>query len=160
MSHLTMANLGCAQDGDGNLLSPSKIIWYNDTNNVVPIFGDSSASDHLVSPSLFKPTTLDHFFPSGNSTAGFCRSGHTTRPSKRVTDPDNTEACTSVTSSSLKWKITDTSAAHKVAQKHSCMQQGIKDSDNSATNTETEDKMCCCSLCCVRATLQSSFHCS
>jgi hypothetical protein len=60
----TMAELGYAQDVNSNLLSPSKIKWYNNVDNVDTIL----ATNHLTPASLAKPTTLDHFFPSGNPT--------------------------------------------------------------------------------------------
>ena len=109
---LTMANHGCTQDVDGTLLLPSKIKWYNDIDDVNPISGSSSSSTASPSSSA-KPTTLHSFFnTSGNLTinsadkvAGSCQSHHTTCPSTRIADPNNTEAPTFVASSSLKIRL-------------------------------------------------------
>ncbi|KAH9988499.1 hypothetical protein BJV77DRAFT_1070053 [Russula vinacea] len=121
-----MADLGCAQDKDSNLLLPSQI------------------KCHPAPSSSPRPTTLDCFFISGDS--GSCQSGHATHPSKRVIDPDNTEAPTLGVSSSSKRKI---GAAHNVTWKHGhthvtqVTQHVILDSDesdNDATSTEPEVK--------------------
>ena len=130
-----MGDLGCAQDADGNLLSPSKIKWYNDVDDVDPIAVTGP------SPSA-KPTTLDRFFTSGNPTvmsadkiAGSRRSGRTPRPSKTIVDPDNTETPTFVASSGLKRKVSATT----VTQKLSRLRKAVEASDNDAGDTEMED---------------------
>ena len=138
-----MADLGCAQDEDGNLLLPSKIKWYKDVDLEKPISKGPTFS-HPAPSSSPRPTTLDCFFISGDS--GSCRSGRATHPSKRVIDPDNTEAPTLGVSSSSKQKI---GAAHNVTWKHGrthvtqVTQHVILDSDesdNDATSTEPEVK--------------------
>jgi hypothetical protein len=104
-----MSNRGCAQDADRNLLSPSKIQWFNSPDDDIPISGGTHPADTLPAPvsadlgpqrpaassaKTTMPTTLDCFFPSANpasSEAGTRRSGRTIRPSTKVTDPDNAE---------------------------------------------------------------------
>ena len=39
-----MPEHGCAQDADGNLLSPSKINWYNNVDDDVPMPASSGPS--------------------------------------------------------------------------------------------------------------------
>ena len=128
-----MANLGCAQDADGNLLSPSNIKWYNNVDDVNPISGGSSSSAASIRPSnpapssLAKLTTLDGFFTtSGNLTinsadkvAGSCQSHCATCPSTRIANPNNAEPPTFIvsgSSSSLKWKASTNKFAPKPSQ--------------------------------------------
>ena len=112
------SSLGCAQDTNGNLLSPPKIQWFNDVDDEHPIPAALPTSPHSSESSPPQPTTLDHFFSSGfgNATpkavekpglAPSCHSGCATRPSTRILDPDNTE--TPAVLSSLKQKA---STAH------------------------------------------------
>jgi hypothetical protein len=137
-----MADLGCAQDADGNLLSPSKIRWYNDVDDVDPISGGSSAASHPTPSSLAKPTTLDRFFTtssnltvaSADKVAGSRRSNRATRPSTRVVDPNNAEAPTFSVSSSLKRKASTSTFASKLSR----ARKVIEDSDDGGTATETE----------------------
>jgi len=107
-----MADLGCAQDANGNLLSPSKIKWYNDIDDVDPISGGSSATSHPTLSSLAKLTMLNCFFTtssnlivvSADKVAGSCQSNCVTRLSMRVVDPNNAKAPTLSVSLSLKRK--------------------------------------------------------
>lgn len=95
---------GCAQDANGNLLSPSKIQFFFDVDDEVPLPSLPSSSTPAPVPtsgppaaasssssSKFKPTPITHFF-AANTVAGIRRSGRATRPSTRVTDPDNLES--------------------------------------------------------------------
>lgn len=84
-----MPERGCAQDADGNLLSPSKINWYNDVDDDVPMPASSGPSGGSSSS---KPTTLDRFFIAPAETGGTRRSGRATRPSTKLLDPDNAES--------------------------------------------------------------------
>lgn len=96
-SSVIMSDRGCAQDENGNLLSPSKIQWYNDVDDEAPMPGSNAAASSSPAPppvassSKFKPSTITRFFVADN-VAGSRRSNRTTRPSARVTDPDNMEA--------------------------------------------------------------------
>ena len=91
-----MSGRGCAQDENKNLLSPSKIQWYNDVNDEAPMPGSNAAASSSPAPpvassSKFKPSTITHFFVA-NNVAGSQRSNRITQPSARVTDPNNMEA--------------------------------------------------------------------
>jgi hypothetical protein len=98
----TLPERGCAQDADGNLLSPSKITWYDDPDDVMPMQpisttrptpgGNLTAASSSTKPTL--PTTLDRFLITPSDSAGARRSGRATRPSTRVIDPDNAESHT------------------------------------------------------------------
>lgn len=135
---LTMAgpSLGCAQDANGNLLSPSKIQWFNDVDDEHPI--PAAPPTSLRSSDSSPPqATIDHFFSSGNATPKAVdkpgigpsrRSGRATRPSARILDPDNTET------SSLKRKA----STGRVTEKVSRARKVIEDSDGGG-DTELED---------------------
>ena len=97
-------------DANGNLLSPSKIQWFNDIDDEHPIPAALLTSLRSSDPSP-PQATIDHFFSSGNATPKAvekpglrpsCHSGRTTHPSARILSPDNTE--TPIVSSSLKQK--------------------------------------------------------
>jgi hypothetical protein len=137
------SSLGCAQDANGNLLSPSKIQWFNDVDDEHPIPAAPPTSLRSSESSPPQPTTLDHFFSSGsgNTTpkaaekpgiAPSRRSGRATRPSARILDPDNTE--TPAASSSLKRKA----STGRVTEKVSRARKVIEDSDGGG-DTELED---------------------
>ena len=91
-----MSGCGCAQDENGNLLSPSKIQWYNDVNDEAPMPGSNAAASSSPAPppvtssSKFKPLTITRFFVADNVAGSRC-SNHITQPLARVTDPDNME---------------------------------------------------------------------
>ena len=95
-----MPEHGCAQDADGNLLSLSKIVWYNDVDNDVPMPASSGGR------SSSKPTTLDQFFIPAEIVAGARRSGRATCPSTKILDPqaDNAESHTFFASAGVKHK--------------------------------------------------------
>jgi hypothetical protein len=154
-----MANLGCAQDADGILLSPSKIKWYNNVDDENPISGGSlsSAAGNPVLSSLAKPTTLDTFFTTpGNLTinsadkvAGSRRSHRVTRPSTRIADPNNAEAPTvtrptfvASSGSSLSLSLKRKASTNAFAPKPSRSRKVIEDSDDddagTASDLETE----------------------
>jgi len=89
----------CAVGTDGSLLDESKIIWYNDAEDSVPIAPAASQAPPLVpsSSSVTKATTLHAFF-NGTSTprpavffADARRSSRVSKPSKRVLDVNNAE---------------------------------------------------------------------
>ena len=136
-------SLGCAQDTNSNLLSPSKIQWFNDVDNEHPIPAALPTSLCSSESSPPQPTTLDHFFSSGsgNTTpkaaekpgiAPSRRSGGATRLSARILDPDNTE--TSAISSSLKRKA----STGRVTEKVSRARKVIEDSDGGG-DTKLDD---------------------
>jgi hypothetical protein len=133
-------SLGCAQDTNGNLLSPSKIQWFNDIDDEHPIPAAPLTSLRSSDPSP-PQATIDHFFSSGNAMPKAAekpglgpsrRSGRTTRPSARILDPDNTE--TLIVSSSLKRKA----STGRVTEKVSCAHKVIEDSDGGG-DTKLED---------------------
>jgi hypothetical protein len=141
-----MSELGCAQDSNGNLLSPSKIKWFNDPDDEDPISTPMPTSQPSSSKPT-QPTTLDRYFPPGSSlpvaadkVAGSRRSGRKTCPSKRVADPDNTEVplFQAVASTSKRKAITGT-ARGKDAYKVSRQRRIVEDSDGGG-NTEVENE--------------------
>jgi hypothetical protein len=113
-SSVIMSN-GCAQDENGNLLSPSKIQFFFDADDEVPLPSlppslppaplattktlsnkpvpttSPPAASSSSCPSKFKPTSITRFF-AADTAAGIRRSGRATRPSTKVTDPDNLES--------------------------------------------------------------------
>lgn len=87
----------CALGTDGKLLDESKIVWYNDAEDSVPIASAPAASQVLSTSSTLKATTLHSFF-NGVSTpgpavfsAGARRSSRVSKPSKRILDENNAE---------------------------------------------------------------------
>jgi hypothetical protein len=96
-----------------------------------------------------KPNTIHPFFGDGlDSAAESCRSGHVTRPSNRITDPDNAEV--SSTACKLKAKAcTSTTMTHKRKASRSvasgddsshCIKVGInnKASTNDSNSSDYE----------------------
>lgn len=96
----------CAIGIDGKLLDESKIVWYNDADDSVPIAptGRSAAtSTQLPSTSSGPKATTLHAFFNGESTPGHAsavfvagarvarRSSRVSKPSKRVLDVNNAE---------------------------------------------------------------------
>jgi hypothetical protein len=84
-----MESGNCAVDLDGNLLDASQITWYNDPGDDKPI---APATASTTAQRQLSATTLDSFItkvPPAADVAGSRRSTHTTRPSTKVTDPDN-----------------------------------------------------------------------
>ena len=84
----------CALDSDGNLLDAAHIEWFNDPDDKVPISGPAQPLTAMSSLSSTTPTTIGMFFHNlGSPTmkvAGARRSRRATRPSTKITDPDNT----------------------------------------------------------------------
>jgi len=87
----------CAIGNDGKLLDESKIVWYNDAEDSIPIAsvaaqGPPSAPSTSSAP---KATTLHAFFKGGPTPAVFVagarRSSRVSKPSKRVLDVNNAE---------------------------------------------------------------------
>jgi hypothetical protein len=81
-----MANSGPAANPDRSLKDASEIQWYNDTDDTEPMHPPAAP------PSLQRVATLDSFVkktPPAQFIAGSRRSSRTTRPSTKVTDPDN-----------------------------------------------------------------------
>src|SRR4051812_9867392 len=103
-----MSDRGCAQGLDGELLSPSKIKWYNDADDSTPILHPPPTLPTLSAKLI--PLTLDHFLTgtsiiaSATPVAGARRSGRAFRPSAKVADPDNAESSTSAAKHLLKCK--------------------------------------------------------
>ena len=78
---------GCAVGPDGNLLNAEDIQWYEDVDSSEPINLATTLSSSVTTANT--STTIHPFF-HGVATA--CRSGCVTRPSNRITDPDNAAA--------------------------------------------------------------------
>jgi hypothetical protein len=113
-----MAGFGCAQGLDGELLSPSKITWYNDVDDETPLQPNPSFTS-VASSSTRSLSTLDSFLTSGNATvtptekvAGSRRSGRTLHPSARSLDPNNVESSLNVSGTIRKRKASSGQGAH------------------------------------------------
>jgi hypothetical protein len=108
--HQSHTMSGCAVGPDGKLLDAKDIKWYEDADS-------SEAINNIPPPAPplgpSKPNTIHPFFGGGlDSAAGSRRSGRVTRPSNRITDPDNAEV--SSTARKLKAKArTSTTVTHK-----------------------------------------------
>ena len=83
----------CAVSSDGSLKDAADIQCYNDADDAVPI---SSASHSLASTSTsLSAQSLDNLFffqPPAKKVSGERHSSQVRKPSKRTTDPNNTEA--------------------------------------------------------------------
>ena len=114
-----MPECGCAQDADGNLLSPSKIIWYNDVDDdvLMPV----SSSGPSGSSSSSKPMMLAWFFIAPAETGGTRQSSRTTCQSTKILDPDNAESQGFFSSTGMKHKANPTGHA-QVTQLSPCLQ--------------------------------------
>jgi len=81
---------GCAVSSDGSLLSPSKIDFFNDPYDIVPISGPSSTAPTAPPTSAGSlATTLESYFASHQPAvklAGVRRTTHASKPSARVRD--------------------------------------------------------------------------
>ena len=133
---------GCARDANGNLLSPSKIQFFFDVDDEVPLPSLPSSSTPAPVPtsglpaaasssssSKFKPTPITHFF-AANTVAGIRRSGRATRPSTKVTDPDNLESSTFFAPSSTKRKADAAGDEH--GQQPQRLRKAAPDGNNDA----------------------------
>jgi hypothetical protein len=92
-------NSGCAVGQDGKLLDAKDIKWYEDADSSEPIntIPPPSESSESIPIHPFFHSGLD---PSVVAT-GSRRSGRVTRPSNRITDPDNAEASSFATAHKL-----------------------------------------------------------
>jgi hypothetical protein len=132
------AERGCAQDADGNLLSPSKIRFYNDPDDELPLpaLPSSASSPPTASESSsLKPTTLARSYASANvlnNGLGARRSGRATRPSTRVTDPDNTESHAFFAPSGAKRKASTAGSAQQPRRLY-------KATDDEASGRDSQD---------------------
>jgi hypothetical protein len=139
-----VAERGCAQDADGNLLSPSKITFYNDPDDEHPISGPniSRPAAPAVSSSSSLPTTqltLARSYASANlvltstvDAAGARRSGRATRPSTRVADPDNAESHAFFAPSGAKRKASTAGGAQQPRRLH-------KATDDDTSGRDSQD---------------------
>jgi hypothetical protein len=88
----------CAVGPDGKLLNAEDIEWYEDVDSSEPINKATTPSSITTTNSS---TAIHPFFRGGPApavvVAGARRSGHVTRPSNRITNPDNAEASSSAT---------------------------------------------------------------
>ncbi|KAJ7652275.1 hypothetical protein B0H17DRAFT_913236, partial [Mycena rosella] len=80
------STLGYAQNTDGSLRDASEINWYQDRDDEHPISGPQTPP----SPKLH-PFFTGSAKPVGKI-AGARRSARNTRPSSRITDPNNAES--------------------------------------------------------------------
>jgi hypothetical protein len=130
-----MSDRGCAQGSDGELLSPSKIKWYNDADDTTPILDPPPALP--TSSAKLIPSTLDRFLTgtsviaSATPVAGARRSGRAFRPSAKVADPNNAESSASAAKRSLKRKATTTQPLRT--------RKVVLDSDDDSSSKSDED---------------------
>jgi hypothetical protein len=110
---------GCAVGPDGTLLNASQIIWFDDSDDVVPILG----------PSLLKPSPLPR--PASRSPspiiAGSRHPHRVLRPSAKARDPDNLESCSIL---AKRKPSTKQPVQHKVADSNG---------DSDKENTDPDD---------------------
>jgi len=88
-SPIMNADSGCAVSSDGTLLDASEITWYNDADDETPLNAPPSP---VPGPSTIHPFFQRSSKPPATKVAGARRSNRATRPSARVTDPNNAEA--------------------------------------------------------------------
>ena len=92
----------CAVGPDGKLLDAKDIEWYEDADSSEPINQATTPSVTTANSSA----AIHPFFHGGPApavvVAGARRSGRVTRPSNRITDPDNAEALSSATTHKCK----------------------------------------------------------
>ncbi len=83
----------CAVGPDGKLLDAKDIQWFEDADSLELI---NHAATSLSITTANSPATIHLFFCGEPApavvVAGACCSGHTTRPSNKITDPDNAKA--------------------------------------------------------------------
>ena len=114
-NHLNMS--GCAVASNGSLLSPSKIDFYDDPNDVAPISGPSIMLPIALSASMgtSSAATLDGYSTSHQPMVeGVCCTTHTSKPSAWVQDAADS-LNNSVISGKHKWS--NVSLNHHVAHK-------------------------------------------
>jgi hypothetical protein len=154
---------GCAQDENGNLLSPSKIQFFHDVDDEVPLptlppsqsrpaalsstnFSSNKPTPTTSTPpassssssSKFKPTSITRFF-AADTAAGFRRSGRATRPSTRVTDPDNLESSSFFALSGTKRKADSTGDKQRPRLFRKATSDGSKDAMDPEPEPELND---------------------
>jgi len=142
----------CAQGPDGELLDASNITWYYDRDDTEPLPSTLPASPSSSSQ-LTTSATLDNFFatvPPAQKVAGVRRTTRISRPSARVTNPDNALA---PSRSSRKRHASIEALAHRRARKvvpasdedtadnDSTKEgdEGVNDSSMVSADGETED---------------------
>jgi hypothetical protein len=114
---------GCAVASDGSLLSPSKIDFYNDPDDVTPISGPSLMASTALSASMgtLSATTLDNYFASHQPAVMLAGVRRTTRPSKpsaRVREAaDSLNGSVTTAQSTRKRKGSNISLCRRVARK-------------------------------------------
>jgi hypothetical protein len=117
---------GCAVASDGSLLSPSKIDFYDDPDDVNPISGPSLVAQAAPSTSTCtSATTLDNYFTShqpATKLAGVRRTTRPSKPSARVRDAAHSLSDSAIT---RKRKGSNVSLHRRVARKT------VTDSDSS-----------------------------
>lgn len=126
----------CAVASDGSLLSPSKIDFYNDPNDDVPISGPSFTVPTAQSTSTIpsSTTTIDSYFASHQPMDMLTNLRRTTRPSKpSAWVRDAADSLNSATTA--KHKTTDVLFHRCVAHKVS-----LVDSDSDLEAERSHDK--------------------
>jgi hypothetical protein len=110
---------GCAVARDGSLLSPSKIDFYNDPDDVTPISGPSLTTPmaHSSSIGTSSATTLDNYFASHQPAVKLAGVHCTTRPSKPSARLREAADSLSKSAISRKRKGSDVSLHRHVARK-------------------------------------------
>jgi hypothetical protein len=126
----------CAVGPDGKLLDAKDIEWYEDADSSEPINQATTPSVTTTSSSAaFHP-----FFRGGPApavvVAGARRSGRATRPSNRITDPDNAEALSSATTHKRK-ASGSMAAGRRINRKVAVNDEGSADSGEIKPNIVT-----------------------
>jgi hypothetical protein len=110
---------GCAVASDGSLLSPSKIDFYNDPDDIIPVSGPSltAPTARPASAQTFSATTLDNYFASHQPAVKMAGVRRTTRPSKpsaRIREAADASGDSAITG---KRKANDIPVQRRVARK-------------------------------------------
>jgi hypothetical protein len=130
------SNSGCAVTSDGLLLSPSKINFYNDPDDVAPISGPSliALMAHLAPMCTSLATTLENYFGSHQPAVKLAGVRRMTRPLKLSAQVWEAAGLPSKLAISRKHKGTSVSPYHCLA--HKVMLDSVSDSPDVNSTSE------------------------
>jgi hypothetical protein len=117
----------CAVGPDGKLLDAKDIDWYEDADASEPINQATTPSVTTTSSSAAIHPFFRGVLAPAVVVAGARRSGRATRPSNRITDPDNAEALSSATTHKRK-ASSGMAASRRINRKVAVDDEGSTDS--------------------------------
>ncbi|KAJ6603950.1 hypothetical protein B0H10DRAFT_2229558 [Mycena sp. CBHHK59/15] len=131
---MSQSTLGCAQKPNGTLLDASEIQWFNDVDDDHPISGSATASSSRpLAPIFTRAKPVGKI--AGSRRPSPRRSSRSTRPSARITDPNNIEAPTvSVKRKSQAALSTPRKAARIAEESDAQLSDGDGDSDSDVAS--------------------------